>query len=92
MAKRAKGDGCIYKRSDGRWEGKYIDSLGERHSIYGRTKKEVSQSLSKLTYLNDVDQPNKLRGDVKLDLWFERYIEFKKELIRERSVTKIVSA
>ncbi len=91
MAKRAKGEGSIYKRSDGRWEGKYTNSLGERCSIYGKTKKEVNEKLRKFTYLNDTSMTNKLSGDIKLDLWFERYIEIKKELVRARSILQIIS-
>ncbi len=49
MARRGSGEGTIYQRSDGRWEGK-VDagwSGGQRlrKSIYGRTRKEVADKL-----------------------------------------------
>ena len=29
MSKRTKGEGTIRKRSDGRWEGRYVNCIGE---------------------------------------------------------------
>lgn len=51
MAKRGNGEGSISKRSDGRWQGQI--SLGRdiitgkvtRKTIYGKTRKEVSDKL-----------------------------------------------
>lgn len=37
--------GSIRKRRDGRWEGRYIDADGHRHSLYGRKKSEVQGQL-----------------------------------------------
>lgn len=53
MAKKSNGEGCIYKRANGTWEGKYterVDSEGKqiRHSVYGKTKAEVVSKLAKI--------------------------------------------
>jgi integrase len=51
MSRRGKGEGSIYKRKDGRWVG--VVDLGWnangriRKSVYGTTRKEVSDKLSK---------------------------------------------
>ena len=43
MAKRRlNGEGCIYKRNDGRWAGAYTDPLTKKRGyVYGKTQKEV---------------------------------------------------
>jgi integrase len=46
MGRRSNGEGCIYKRKDGRWVGKYSVN-GKRKSVYGRTRKEVAAKLTK---------------------------------------------
>jgi len=58
MARRGKGEGSIYKRSDGRWEGQidlgYVGGRRMRKSVYGRTRREVQEKLRKL--LTDLDR------------------------------------
>jgi len=42
MAKRrANGEGCIYRRSDGRWVGQYYVSPGKKKAVSGKTQREV---------------------------------------------------
>ena len=53
MATRGKGEGSIRKRADGSWEARIDigrDASGRRRSksVYGKTKKEVSDKLTKL--------------------------------------------
>lgn len=48
--KRGNGEGSITKRKDGRWMARYMIHTGkgpERRYIYGRTRQEVSEKLSK---------------------------------------------
>ena len=50
MARRAAGEGNIRKRSDGRWEGRYVaghDSEGKpiRKNVLGKTQAEVKEKL-----------------------------------------------
>ena len=55
MKRNANGSGTIYKRDDGRWEGKYsmpaADGSGKyvRKSIYGKTQEEVRKKLTEIT-------------------------------------------
>jgi integrase len=50
VARRAHGDGAIYQRKDGRWEGALDlgrDGSGQRQrlSVYGRSRREVAKKL-----------------------------------------------
>lgn len=58
MPRRGKGEGAIYKRADGRWEGQidlgYVGGRRVRKSVYGRTRREVQEKLRKL--LTDLDR------------------------------------
>lgn len=38
---RAKGEGTVYQRQDGRWVATLYDDLGKRRTIYGPTEKDV---------------------------------------------------
>jgi len=47
-SRRAKGEGTIYKRQDGRFEGSFSTGSGEnrhRKTFYGNTRKEVADKL-----------------------------------------------
>jgi integrase len=51
--RRGRGEGSIHERPDGLWEGKIslgYDGNGKRrrHTVYGKTKKEVQEKLRKL--------------------------------------------
>lgn len=52
--KHYSSGGSICKRSDGRWEARYMDLDGSRHSMYGRTKSEVQKRL--ISTLNSVQE------------------------------------
>jgi integrase len=46
--RRAKGDGALYKRKDGRWVGEYdveTDTGRKRRYVYGKTRKEAAKKL-----------------------------------------------
>lgn len=45
MGRRAKGEGTIFKRSDGRWCAAYYDAKLKRHYVYGKTQTEVKKKL-----------------------------------------------
>lgn len=79
----AQGAGGIYKRDDGRWEGKY--TLGRdpgtgkqiRRSVYGKTQKEVTQKLQKaLTAISEGTymEPSKMTVGQWLDIWHGEYL------------------
>ena len=45
--RRAPGEGCIYRRSDGRWEGS-LQVDGRRKTVYGKTRQQVLAKLAEL--------------------------------------------
>ena len=53
--RREAGSGTIYKRKDGRWQGQYVSGRDPitgkllRHSVYGKTQKEVAAKLRDAT-------------------------------------------
>ena len=53
--KREAGSGSITKRKDGRWQGQYVSGYDpetgkpRRHTIYGKTQKEVAEKLRAAT-------------------------------------------
>jgi integrase len=51
MGRRGRGEGSIYKRKDGRFEGQLtgrgLDGRSRRRSVYGRTRLEVQRKLRK---------------------------------------------
>lgn len=89
MSRRTKGEGTIRKRSDGRWEGRFVNCVGETKSVYGRSKSDVKRKLQDITYNNDTSVYRDIRGDIDLDIWFNHYIKIKQNMIKERSIYQI---
>lgn len=82
MARRnANGEGSIYKRKDGRWEGAVslitMSGRSKRLRVYGKTRKEVNEKLSaaKLQAHQGMLLPDKTwqLGDY-LDHWLESIV------------------
>ena len=82
------GNGSIRQRSDGRWEGRYTvgyteDGKQKQNSVYGSTKREVRQKLTKI--LNDLQEgtyiaPTAMTVGDWLDIWLKEYkINIRKE-------------
>lgn len=62
MAKRANGQGTVYKRADGRWEGRvsYTDpdtGLRRRQAVYGKTQRAALAEMKKIRDRLDAGQP-----------------------------------
>ena len=83
MKRNANGSGTIYKRDDGRWEGKYsmpaADGSGKyvRKSIYGKTQEEVRKKLTEITAKIDEGTfvaPSQYRLSEWLENWLEVYV------------------
>ena len=83
MKRNANGSGSIYKRDDGRWEGKYSvpasDGSGKyiRKSVYGKTQDEVRKKLTEIT--SEIDEgtyvaPSQYRVSDWLENWLEVYV------------------
>ena len=45
MSRRNAGEGSIRQRSSGTWEARYRAADGRRRSVYGKTKREVTDRL-----------------------------------------------
>lgn len=45
MTRRARGEGSIRSRKDGRWEGLYWTPDGHRRSVFGKTQSEAARKL-----------------------------------------------
>src|SRR5690348_9599429 len=48
MARRAHGEGSIFRRSDGRWGACLYLEDGERKWVYGKTRQETQRKLAAL--------------------------------------------
>lgn len=63
MAKRANGEGSIFRRKDGTWsaEASYRDDDGrnKRRTVYGRTQAEVRAKLDEIRERLDAGAPVK---------------------------------
>src|SRR5713226_3884962 len=46
MSRRAKGEGSIFRRKDGRWVGRTQNDAGQRYFVYGKTQRDVHQQLT----------------------------------------------
>lgn len=46
--RRTKGEGSVFRRSDGRVVGEYVDANGKRRYVSGKNKPEVKAKLRKL--------------------------------------------
>ena len=84
MKRNANGSGTIYKRSDGRWEGKYsvaaTDGSGKyiRKSVYGKSQEEVRKKLTAIS--GEIDNgtyvaPSKMNLGEWMDTWLDLYVQ-----------------
>ncbi len=48
MPKRGNGEGTVYKRKDGRWEGAVTLEGGKRKRVYGDTRREAQERMTEL--------------------------------------------
>ncbi|MBE6910213.1 MAG: site-specific integrase [Ruminococcaceae bacterium] len=91
MAKRrASGEGNIRKRSDGRWEGRYVaghDANGKpiRKNVLGKTQAEVRDKLKQAiadSNLLDIQKADEYTVGKWVEIWYEVY---SKPNIREKT-------
>ena len=84
MPRRGNREGSIYKRADGRWEGKIMlghrqDGKPLRRTVYGKTRQEVAEKLAKLS-ASAADGALPVGGALKvgdyLAQWFEQHKAF----------------
>lgn len=53
MSRRARGEGQLRHRADGRWEGRFTTQDGRRRSVFALTKDEVAKQLRDATIARD---------------------------------------
>lgn len=63
--KRGSGEGTIYLRADGRWEGAISLGDGKRKRVYGRTRQEVQRALTAIRRELDLGLPVQRDGRVR---------------------------
>lgn len=81
--KRGHGEGTIYKRKDGRWEGKLTigyDTEGKpkRKTFYGKTRREVQEKMDKVKadlQAGTFVESNKITFEQWLNRWLEVYVK-----------------
>lgn len=79
----------LTQRKDGRYEAKYTDIYGKRHSIYGEKLKDVRLQLNEALYQKE---HNIYQKDCKLtvDEWFKIWVEtYRKPVIRETTLARL---
>jgi len=82
MSKRINGEGTIYQRKDGRWEGAaYVllpNGTYQRRRVYGKTDAEVRQKLTELKAASDQGVPAEATGwtvERFLTYWLEHVVK-----------------
>lgn len=82
--KKANGEGTIRKRKNGTWEARYCAGTNPgtgqpiRKSVYGKTKAEVREKLTKLTAARDdgdLFEASKMTVGNWLTIWTENYLD-----------------
>lgn len=78
MSKRGEN---IYKRSDGRWEGRYVQSIdlitGKKkyHSVYGKSYSEAKKKLLKARQeITETNLSCTIKEDYKLEHWLQIWL------------------
>ena len=78
--RRESGSGTITKRKDGRWEARYTSGIDPatgkliRHSIYGKTQKEVASKLREAT--RDIDEGSFIEpAQYTVAEWMKTYLD-----------------
>ncbi|WP_432571595.1 tyrosine-type recombinase/integrase [Kineococcus sp. SYSU DK005] len=78
MSRRANGEGTIYQRKDGRWEGScyvLLPSGGRaRRSVYGRTRAEVREKMTALQRESDRGAPVGASGTLTVGDYLEAWL------------------
>lgn len=87
MARRGKGDGSIYQRSDGRWTGALVTWEGgvrKRRAFYGRTRAEAREKLLKAqrTIEDGLPLPSE---QLTVSAFLERWLSTKRTDLRPES-------
>ena len=87
MSRRGNHEGSIYRREDGRFEGK-VRIGGRRRSFYGKTEKEVRQQIRRA--LADHERGARpLSGNVTVEAFLTRWLEEVVQLTKEERTHEV---
>ncbi len=74
MTRRARGEGSIFRRKDGRWSGHTQDQFGKGYTVYGKTQREVREKLAAVK--RDVDRgAAPITGRTTVAQYLEQWLE-----------------
>ncbi len=81
----------IYKRKDGRWEGRYIkgyDAEGKAIPgyVYGKTYKEAKEKLA-IAKVNAKEKVKRISSDMTVSDWFDKWLDSQKRIKRSSYTT-----
>ena len=48
--RRARGEGSLHRRNDGRWAGSFLTEEGKRITVYGKSQQEALEKLRRSQY------------------------------------------
>ncbi len=83
MRRRAKGEGSIYRRKDGRWVGQLQNDVGQRRFVYGQSQREVRDRLTVMKREVQLGIPP-ITGNTTLARYLEQWLlESAKPTVRE---------
>ena len=74
--RRANGEGSIYQRKDGKWCAQYIDCLGKKRYLYGKTQQAVRKKLQEAIRQNDAGislEPKRITFSAWVKEWLDVY-------------------
>lgn len=74
MPRRSNGEGCIVQRKDGKWQGS-ISINGQRVTIYGRTRTEVSEQLKQFREQAKINGGLPAQGKLSLKDYLQTWLE-----------------
>jgi integrase len=72
--RRAKGDGSVYQKKDGRYTGEYTDANGKRRYVSGKSKADVKTKIRTALANKEVEivtGPENLNVEKFMDRWLE---------------------
>ena len=81
----------IYKRKDGRWEGRYIkgyDAEGKSIPgyVYGKSYKEAKEKLT-FAKVNAKEKIKRISSDMTVSDWFDKWLDSQKRIKRSSYTT-----
>jgi integrase len=81
MGKRANGQGAVYLRGDGRWEGQLRLPAGGRKSVYARTRRDLLRKLREANWMLAQGLPVSSRNQT-LSTFLASWLEVARHRIR----------